>query len=71
MSEHLRKPSLAEIKHAIETRGKHTAAPYLWRELDDWIVPGLLVDDPWAMHRVHRPILWPLQEGTKSEVSDE
>jgi len=60
----IKQPTLIGIQHVIETRGKHTIHPYLWRELDNWIEPGLLVADPWAMHRVQRPTLWPMQEGT-------
>jgi len=54
----IKQPTLTEMQHAVETRGKHTEAPYLWRDV---------CDDPFALWDAH---FWPLQE-RESEVSDE
>lgn len=49
----MKQPTLAEMKYAIETKGKHTERPHLWKQ---WIGKDKYVG----------PYFWPLCSGTST-----
>lgn len=51
----MKQPTLAEMKYAIETKGKHTERPHLWKKSKE-------------EYKYTNPHFWPLCEGTVMKI---